>query len=139
MFMKLFFLTALLLGIIGAMVFGVFLMIHPDGFNNHSECPVALVDRRTCDSGIGALEYIRIHASALSGFVAPLPAIVSLLIFALGIFIAAFFRLGKSVIFAPDIFVFRFARVSRTTGASEKLRAWFAMHEKRDPSPFLRP
>lgn len=124
----------LLTGLIGTMVFGTFLMMHQGKSESHGMCIPMLVDRKNCESGVNPLEYVRIHTSILGDFNLPSGVTITTL------FLLALFGFGMRIVIAraPDILRSdperRFSEAEDTTTYFQKILAWVALHEKRDPS-----
>ncbi|MEK7608339.1 MAG: hypothetical protein AAB495_02070 [Patescibacteria group bacterium] len=126
--------VVLLAGIVGTMVFGTFLMMHQENNEIHGVCIPMLIDRTDCESGVNPLEYVRIHTSILSDF--DIPSGVALAAF----FLLALFGFGMRIAVLPTSGVLRsdrerrFSETENTTTYFQKILAWVALHEKRDPS-----
>ena len=128
----------LLAGIAGTLLFSAFLMLHPDGADSHAICLPNLVRTEECKDGAAPFVYLRTHLGSLTGLTAPAFQLAAFVLAALWLAL----RLSPAVHLKN-----RLALLAATHSAfnapepapDEKLLAWFAIHEKRDPLAVLRP
>ena len=129
--MKSFFIILIGVGIVAVMVFAAFLMVHDGSSGVHPGCSPALVG--DCGPSMSTSDFLAMHIGALAKFAAPIPSI-GILLFAAFIFIKVLSGTAKKRI--PQLYsapTNRFSEVS-TVSILEKIRAWLALYERRDPS-----
>jgi len=131
---------ALLIGLVGTMVFGAFLMLHGSDANDHGLCIPGIIDQSECDSAVGPLEYVRIHIGALSALTTfPTTATtVFLSLVALGLLGLFRYLIQKRGHSSLSVAAAHSGSFEIESSQSQKLLKWFAIHEKRDPSLLFR-
>ena len=128
----------LLAGIAGTLLFSAFLMLHPDGADSHAICLPNLVRTEECKDGAAPFVYLRTHLGSLTGLTAPAFQLAAFALVALWLALrfSPTVRRRDHLVLTPAI-----DPASGALGQTldEKLLAWFAIHEKRDPLAVLRP
>ena len=129
--MKLFFIILIGIGIMAVMVFAAFLMVHDGASDLHPGCSPALVG--DCGSSMSTSDFLAMHIGALAKFAAPIPSI-GMLLFAAFIIIRMLSGVTKHRIHQLRSETADRSSEISTTPILEKIRAWLALYERRDPS-----
>ncbi len=133
--MRSFFAIVALIGFVGVILFGSFLMIHSGNAKGHVGCLPTLMGTSECKTNISPLEYARVHLGVLMGLTNAIPTFS----------IMAAFIILIILLYASSIFGFHrlllipqerrsYPLKSRRNAVLEKFLEWVALHEKRDPS-----